>query len=346
MKKGPRKILITVLVSAAVFLLCIAAGSVRISFSDLFAVLRHHIGGVPLPAGVAPMTDSILWKIRLPRVCTAFLVGGALSVSGAVMQAVLENPLASSYTLGVSSGASLGAAVVIISGVTSPVLAGLLLPVTGFAFGLATVLLAIAAASRLDRNVHNQTIILVGMVLSLFVSAVLSLGMSLFPDHAQQLYLWMTGSFSAKTWGAVRVLLPVSVISTVLLTLHARELDILTFGDEQSMAIGVDTKRVKTRVIVLSSILTGAAVSFSGVIGFIDLVAPHVVRRVFGPRHRVVLPMSFFAGGAFMALCDLVSRTVLAPREIPVGAVTALIGAPFFAVIYFGKHGKGGNADG
>ena len=320
-----------------ILLLAIRAGSVYISVSDLLKIIGSHITGKPLPAEVDPMTDSIFWTIRMPRAVTAFLVGGALSVSGAVMQAVLQNPLASSYTLGVSSGASLGAGLVLLCGFTLSGLEGFILPFAGFIFGLLTVMLSILLASRIDRSVSNQTIVLIGMVLSLFVNGILNFMMTFYGDRSKQLWLWMTGSFSARNWTHCAILFVTGTVGFVILFLMAGRLDILTFGELQASSMGVDVMKTKVAAMLVAALLTGVSVAFAGVIGFIDLAAPHVVRRIFGPSHRIVIPMSFVYGGAFMALCDLAARTVLSPREIPVGAVTALVGAPFFAYVFFAK---------
>jgi len=265
-----------------------------------------------------------------------------LSVSGAVMQSVLRNPLASSYTLGVSSGASLGACIVIMYGVTIPFAAVsmLTLPLIGFLFGLGTILLAIAFASRLDGQMENNTVILVGMVFSLFVNAVTTLLSAISKEHMQRLIFWQMGSFSMKNWSTVFILAPVVVMGTIFITHFNRELDMMTFGEEQAKTMGVNLKRVKWILLISSAALTGSAIAFVGVIGFVDLVAPHIVRRLFGSSHRYVIPISVLLGGAFMVMCDLAARTVVSPGELPVGAVTAIIGAPFFAYIYFGRRAK------
>ena len=320
-----------------ILLVTIRAGSVYISFSDLLKIIGSHITGKPLPVEVDPMNDSIFWTIRTPRAITAFLVGGCLSVSGAVMQAVLQNPLASSYTLGVSSGASLGAAFVLLCGISFSGLSGFMLPLFGFVFGLATVAVAILLASRIDRNVSNQTIVLIGMILSLFVTGIMNLMMTFYSDRSKQLWLWMTGSFSARNWTHCAILAVAGTAGFVVMMMLSGRLDILTFGELQASSMGVDVKTTKIIAILVCSLLTGVSVAFAGVIGFIDLAAPHVVRRIFGPSHKIVIPMSFIYGGAFMALCDLAARTLLSPREIPVGAVTALVGAPFFAYVFFTK---------
>ena len=338
------KILIMAGAALIVLLLGVALGSVYIPPGDIFGIIGYKAFGAPLPEAVKPTAVSILWNLRLPRALLAFIAGAALSVSGAIMQSVLRNPLASSYTIGVSSGASLGACIVIFYGVALPVIGALALPFFGFAFGLATIVLAISLSSRLDARMENNTIILVGMVFSLFVNAVTTLMSALSLEHMQRLIFWQMGSFSMKDWQAVAILAPVVFAGTVFVAHYNRELDMMTFGEEQARTMGVDLKRVKWALLISSAALTGSVVAFAGVIGFVDLVAPHIVRKLFGASHRIVIPMSAVFGGAFMVACDLVARTVLAPIELPVGAVTALIGAPFFAYIYFGGR-RAKNAD-
>lgn len=318
--------------------MCINIGSVYVALPDALYITMHKLFGITLPARIEPMTVSIFWNIRVPRALVSFFVGGSLAVSGAVMQSLLQNPLASSYTMGVSSGSAVGAALIIISGIQSFALRSFLLPATGFIFALLTVFFVILFSSRIDRNIHSYTIILIGMVISLFVSAMLTLIAALFPDHSQQIYFWMMGSFSARNWSHVLIIIPVSIIVTFIIMLFSRELDIMTFGDDQAMSIGVNTRHKKILLIMLTALLTGVSVAFTGTIGFIDLVAPHAVRRIFGARHKAVIPMSFLFGGAFMSVMDLIARTLLSPREIPVGAVTALLGAPFFIILFFKKR--------
>ena len=175
------------------------------------------------------------------------------------------------------------------------------------------------------------------MILSLFVTGIMNFMMTFYSDRSKQLWLWMTGSFSARNWNHCAILTVAGIIGLIILMMLSGQLDILTFGELQASSMGVEVKKTKIIAILVCSLLTGVSVAFSGVIGFIDLAAPHIVRRIFGPSHKVVIPMSFVYGGAFMALCDLASRTLLSPREIPVGAVTALVGAPFFAYVFFTK---------
>ena len=334
------KIRITIGLSAVVFLICIAIGSIRISIVDILCIMGHVIFGIDLPEHITPASVAIVWNLRLPRVLLAFLAGSALSVSGAVMQSILRNPLASSFTLGVSSGASLGASLVIFLGVSLPFLYLLTLPLLGFLFGLVTIILAVTFASRLDGRMENNTIILTGMVFSLFINAITTLMFALNREGIQRMVFWQMGSFSMRDWQAIYILAPIAIAGVFYIYRFKRELDIMTFGEEQAETIGVNSSRVKWKLLISSAAITGSTIAFTGVIGFVDLVTPHVIRKIFGSSHRYVIPMSALAGGTFMALCDLAARTAVPSVELPVGAVTAIIGAPFFAYVYFSKRNR------
>lgn len=335
--KTRTKMILAAAVSIAAVIFASATGSVSIGLSDYLNIIGNQLFGTPLNDSITANNVSILWRIRLPRVLMCYMVGAALAASGVVMQSVLRNPLASSYTLGVSSGASLGAAFVILLNFSLPFASAYSLPLAGFIFGLGTVFLAMGMAAHFDRNMENNTIVLVGMVLSLFVNAILTLMTALAPDRMKELTFWQMGSFSAIHWSDVQVIFPVALVGIFLLMRFTREMDLMTFGEEEALSAGVELHRMKLLMIGLSALLTGASVAFAGAIGFIDLIAPHVVRKIFGPRHKLVLPASAMFGGTFMVVADLIARTILAPREIPVGAVTALIGAPFFAYVYFNR---------
>lgn len=312
-------------------------GSSNINLFDIFSIIGNKLVNIPLRENVTGQEVAIIWELRFPRVLLAFLVGGALAVSGAVVQSVLKNPLASPYTLGISSGAGLGAALVMIFGVNIPLIQEFSLPIVGFIFGLFTVIIVIAFAKRVDKLLSNNTIILAGMVFSLFLNAILTTIGSLHGDSLKAISLWQMGSFSMKGWSYVKVFIPFLLIGIIGVILYTREMDILTFGEDSAKTVGVDTNKVKTRLFLFTAILTGSAVALSGIIGFVDLIAPHVVRKIFGAKHSLVIPMSFVFGGILMVITDLISRTIISPSELPVGAITALIGAPFFAYIYFKK---------
>jgi len=332
------KIIIAICVAAASILIGIAIGSVNIPISDILHIIGHNIFGLDLPEHITAGRAAIVWDQRLPRTLLAFVAGAALSVSGAVMQSVLRNPLASSYTLGVSSGASLGASLVILVGVTLPFLPMLSLPILGFVFGLATILVVMAIARRLDIRMENHTIILTGMVFALFINAISTLLFSMFREGAQRMIFWQMGSFRLLGWNTVFILAPIALVGIFLISRFKWELDVMTFGEEQAQTVGVNIRRVKLILLIAAAALTGSTIAFVGVIGFVDLVAPHVVRKIYGSAHRHVIAMSAVIGGTFMVLSDLIARSVTAHTELPVGAITAIIGAPFFAYVFFSKR--------
>lgn len=333
--KNKYKAIISVLLALIIICIGISLGSSNISFSETVSILANKILNIPLREGLEVKNIGIVWKIRLPRVLLAFFVGGCLATSGAVVQSILKNQLASPYTLGVSSGASLGAGLVIVTGISIPIIKSFTLPLVGFLFGLSTVYIVIVFSSAIDKTMSNNTIILSGMVFSLFVNAILTTLTALFSEDMESIALWQMGTFSMKGWSYVHLILPFLIIGMLGIIRFTKEMDIMTFGEEQAKATGVDTEKVKRNLFISSAVLTGGAISLSGTIGFIDLIAPHVVRRVFGSKHKYVIPMSFVFGGCLMVISDLIARTVIIPSELPVGAVTALIGAPFFAYIYF-----------
>jgi iron complex transport system permease protein len=336
--KPPKKILIGAVL--AIIIMCGGAsfGSSNIRLSDTLKIIAEKALSLPLAEGINPRDVSIVWQLRLPRVLLAFIVGGSLSMSGGVIQSVLKNQLASPFILGVSSGASLGAALVMLTGIAIPLVGGLTMPVAGFLFGLFTVYIVISFSSRLDKTMSNHTIILFGMVFSLFVNALLTTLMALYREELKNLVAWQMGSFALKGWSYARIMLPFFVIGTIGVIRYTKEMDILTFGEDQAKSVGVETEKVRRHLFVFSTVLTGSAVALSGTIGFVDLIAPHMARKIVGSNHRYVIPMSFILGGSLMVITDLIARTIVSPSELPVGAITALIGAPFFAWVYFRRR--------
>lgn len=335
-KRVKTALILTPIVAVFTIILGVAIGSVNISPYDIVEIILNKLLNSNNNINIS--TQTIVWEIRLPRVLLAFLVGAALSAGGAVVQSVLRNPLASPFTLGVSSGASLGAGIVIAFSISVPVLASFTLPFAGLLAGFITVYLSILFASKVDKNLESTTIVLCGMVLSMFINSVFMVIAGFSGEKMQEIIRWQMGSFSSKGWESVKILFAVIVVSVVILLFFSKELDILTFGEQEALSIGVNTKRVKWILLIISSVLTGFAVSFAGVIGFVDLVAPHIVRRAVTSKHKYVVILSALIGGIIMVVADLISRTVISPRELPVGAVTALVGAPFFAFIYFKRR--------
>jgi len=328
------RIIAGAVISLLIIIAAASLGSSGIRLDDTVLIVLHKVFRLPLKESVDPKNVSIVWLLRLPRVILAFLAGGCLAAGGAVCQSVLRNPLASPYILGVSSGASLGAGIIIISGISIPLLGAFTLPLTGFVFGLVTVFLVASFSSRIDKSMSNNTIILCGMVFSLFLGAMLTLLSAIFSDDLRRIVMWQMGSFAMRGWVYVRLLLPFLILGIAGVLLYTREMDILSFGDEHAKSAGVETGAIRKRLLALCAVLTGAAVALCGIIGFVDLIAPHAARRIIGSNHKRLIPMSFIIGGSLMVLTDLAARTVISPSELPVGAITALIGAPFFAWIY------------
>nr|WP_221300866.1 iron ABC transporter permease [Planococcus koreensis] len=278
---------------------------------------------------------NILWNIRMPRVVLAGLVGAALAIAGAAFQGLLKNPLADPYTLGVSSGASVGAVMTLFFGISIPFLGIYTLPVMSMLGALVTMLAVMAFAKLVDKAMKMETVILTGIIFSSFLGSLISLMIALTGEELRQIIGWLLGSVSMRGWPFVQMALPFILIGSFILWLNRRELNAMLFGEERAQHLGVDVKKRKMMILVSGSVLTGAAVAVSGTIGFVGLVVPHMVRLVWGSDHRHVLPLSFINGAALLIVCDLVSRTIISPTELPIGVITAFIGAPVFAFIFF-----------
>ncbi|MDE7278385.1 MAG: iron ABC transporter permease, partial [Oscillospiraceae bacterium] len=307
------RIVLNAITAAAVIIVGVCAGSVFVHPISVFKIFGNALFGTGLD-GVPDSSVSIIMTIRFPRVLLGFLTGAALSVCGTAVQSVLRNPLASPFTLGVSSGASLGAGIVIACELTF--LGRFTLHAAGLVFGVAAMFLMVAFASKIDRTLQGSTIVLTGMVLSLFVNGIVSVMANAKDEKYKQIMKWQTGSFSGK-WEYVIILAAVLAVCLVYFLIKSRELDLLTFGDEQAQSAGVSTRREKALILLVTAVLSGTAVAFAGVIGFIDLVSPHVARRFFGAEHKLLVPMAALIGGTFMVLCYLAARTGIPPNELP-----------------------------
>lgn len=308
----------------------VSVGSVKVPISTLW------------DTGADPIATNIVWKIRMPRVVLAGLVGASLAIAGAAFQGLLKNPLADPYTLGVSSGASVGAVATLFFGISVPFLGIYTLPVFSMIGALVTMLLVITFAKLVDRAMKMETIILTGIIFSSFLGSVISLMIALTGEELRQIIGWLLGSVSMRGWSFVQMALPFVVIGTFLLWLNRRELNAMLFGEERAKHLGVNVKQRKMMILIGGSMLTGTAVAVSGTIGFVGLVVPHMTRLLFGSDNRHVLPLSFINGATLLIICDLVSRTIISPTELPIGVITAFIGAPVFAFIFFRQRKKGG----
>ena len=315
-------------------ILCIGSGSVFIPPADIIKSISNAVFGTGYD--VAENTQNIIISVRIPRVLLAFFTGASLSVSGAAVQSVLCNPLASPFTLGTSSGASLGACIIFAAEIT--IFGNLTSTIFGLTAAVITTFAMIAFTRKLDGNLQSSTVVLTGMVLSLFINAFVTLIANIADEKYKLIMKWQTGSFSGRGWEAPLYLLAALIICMTIFILCAKQLDLLTFGDEQAQSVGLDSKKSKAMLIITASLLAGTAVSFAGVIGFVDLIAPHIARKLFGVRHKILIPMSTIIGGIFLSFCDLFARIVITPNELPVGVVTSLMGAPFFAYVFFRRR--------
>ena len=319
-------------VTIAVFCLCVCAGSVRIPLADTFRIVKAALLGQPQESG---SMVSILLTVRIPRVLCVALTGAALSLAGASMQGLLKNPLADGSTLGVSSGASLGAVIAIVFGITFPSLpfAGTMVMAVLFAFG--SLLLILGLAYRLDGSLSTNTIILVGVIFSMFVSSVLNVIITFSSEKIRSITFWTMGSLQGSTMTNAAVLASALLFGCIVLLSLARELNAFAVGEENAGNIGVDLRRTKLIVLVTVSVVIGVCVSIGGTIAFVGLVTPHMVRLIVGPNHKKLLPASLFCGAVFLMLSDLAARVLLNPIELPIGVVTSIVGSVVFVIIFY-----------
>ncbi len=291
-------------------------------------ILLHRLG-LPIEADWPRSWGAIIWEVRLPRVLLAGLVGATLAYSGATYQGVFRNPLAEPYLLGVASGAGLGATIVIISPLAFTLGPLSLVPAAAFAGALVAVALTYLLA-RVGPVVPVTTLILAGVAVGSIASAAISYLMLTNSDRTLPVLSWLLGGFNTASWDRVWLLLPYAAIGALALLPFGRALNVLQLSEEQARQVGVNVEAVKLSLLVVASLATAAAVAVSGIIGFVGLVVPHVTRLIWGPDYRRLLPLSAVLGASFLILADLLARTAAPPHEIPVGIITAFVGAPFF----------------
>ena len=319
-------------VGAVVLLLVVAGVSV---------LLSARFGAVPLSStevisvltgGGSDTNRFIVWELRLPRALLGILVGGGLALAGAVFQALLRNPLAEPYILGISGGAAAGAVLVLSLGLASA--ASWFLPGAAFGGAILAIALVFGVAVSADRRLDVRVLLLSGVVVGAFFSACIALILALAEsDVVRSAVLWMMGSLAGATWRTVGIVAVYTIPSCLLLLTLARALNLMSIGEETASYLGTEVEGVKRIAYGVASLVAAAGVAFAGVIGFVGLVIPHGVRLIMGSDHRILLPLSFLAGGAFLTLADLLARVLLAPTEIPIGVITAFVGVPFFLLL-------------
>lgn len=319
-------LLFTIMVSLSV-------GAAEIPLPTVWKIILSKLPGT---AGWVEMDwsaseEAIVSKIRMPRVALALLVGVALSIAGVAFQGVLRNPLSDPYILGISSGSALGAASVIFFG-WHALFFGWSLPLFAFVGGLLS-LAIVFKLSQIQGQWSTHTMILSGVVVQSFFGAMLSFLLSLSGDRLQQIVFWLMGSFSKANYQHVFLLAPYVIVGSIILWCFSKHLNVLALGERQAVHLGMSLSLVKWSVLGVASLITAAAVSVSGTIGFVGLVIPHMVRSVVGANHRWLFPYCAIWGGIFMVICDTAARVMLEPRELPIGVITAFVGAPFFAYL-------------
>lgn len=323
------------LLSAALFaalLLCICIGSVNIPVSHTMQAMWCAFLRRPIPQEIA---GTVILSVRIPRVLCVALVGAALSLSGGAMQGLLKNPLAEGSTLGVSTGASLGAVIAIAMGLQIPMLPGGGTMMMAILFAFVSLVLIMTLSHKLDYSMSTNTIILVGVIFSMFATSMTSLVTAFAGEKVKSITFWTMGSLSGSTYFNVATIFITLVICSILILRYAGELNAFAIGEQNARHVGIDVKKVKLQILISVSALIGICVSIGGTIGFVGLVIPHMTRMITGPNHKRLLPAAMFFGAIFLLLADLFSRTVLKPIELPIGVVTSIIGAAAFIYIFY-----------
>jgi iron complex transport system permease protein len=315
-----------VLTLAAAAVVGVLVGPVHMSLSTIVGIL---LGGSTIDSSQA----SILWSLRLPRVVLGAIVGGMLAIAGAAYQGVFRNPLADPYLLGAAAGANLGATLAIAFAPGTTLIGVNVVPVAGFAGAAA----AVAGAYVLGKTVtglrSTTGLILAGVAIAAFFNAIQTFVQQSQTSTIRQVYSWILGRLVTAGWDGVLLVLPYIAISVIVIFLHRRLLDALSVGDEEVTSLGISARRVRLIVVVAATLGTAAAVAIAGTIAFVGIIIPHTVRLLVGRSYRVVVPLSMLFGAAFLVLADTLARTAVAPAELPIGVITAFIGAPFFIVV-------------
>jgi iron complex transport system permease protein len=307
-------------------------GYSSISFETIFKIFFNKLALIFSDQHyfqVSSVDTTLVLDVRLPRVLCAALVGAALSISGAVYQGLFRNPLADPYTIGASAGAALGATAAIVLGISFSVLGINTLPIFAF-IGCISAVFLVYSISKVGTKVPVQTLLLSGIAVSIFLSAIVSYLQTLAPEKLHQSQFWLMGSFSYTEWNDIWSVLVFIVGGGAAIYLYSRDLNLLALGEDEARHLGVDLEKVKKILLVSSAFVTAAAVSISGLIAFIGLIIPHLTRLMVGPDHRVLIPASMLMGSTFLILCDSAARVIVSPAELPVGILTALCGGPFF----------------
>lgn len=331
-----KKIIIILILVFISSILSVCIGSVFISPKEIICILIYKVSSIEL-ININKINSDII-NIRLQHSILSLFVGASLSMTGVVIQSILRNTLASAYNLGISSGAGLGAALLIVMNISfnQYFFIGV-----SMIFAFITILFILFISKKIDKYMSSNSIILAGIVISLFLSSVMSFLSYMFPKYSNKIILWQLGSLFVRNKIDILIIIVMTLIFLLILMKYSSVLDIMTFGDETSLSLGVDVKKMRIFFILISSFITAVLVAFTGVIGFVDLVSPHIARKIFGAKHIIVFPASALIGGLLLNVSDIFSRIIVQGSNIPIGIVTAVIGAPFFLYIFISNKNNG-----
>jgi iron complex transport system permease protein len=335
LRRGERLVLVVIVLGGGLIVssfLASALGAVTVSVADILRMALNKMAVFDFPATWRAVDETIIFQIRLPRVMGSALVGAALATAGVLFQGLLRNPMADPYIIGTSAGAALGATIAMMLPLNLAFLGFGLVPMAAFVGALGTVLLVYNLA-RVGGRTPIISMLLAGFVVSLFLGAIMAFLMSMSERLNLDLhvvYSFLMGHVSVTSWSQIAVIAPLVIGGIIVSRFFAFHLNAFSLGEEGAAYLGIEVERDKILILALGSMLTAAAVSISGLVGFVGLVVPHAIRMSFGPEHRLLLPASALAGSAFVVIADLLARILLAPIEIPVGIITAITGAPFF----------------
>lgn len=321
-----------------VMVMCVCAGSVSIPVRDTLTAIWNTIWGQPIPAGVS---QSVIVFVRLPRVLCVALVGASLSLCGGAMQGLLRNPLADGSTLGVSSGASLGAVLAIAFGITIPGISFGGTVVMAMLFAFLSLVLILSLSYKLDFSLSTNTIILVGVIFTMFAHSIISLIITFSGEKLKPIMFWTMGSLAGSSYLNTLVLLTAMIVFGAVILRFSNEMNAFALGEDNARHIGVNVRKVKLSVLIAVAGLIGVCVSIGGTIGFVGLVIPHMTRMIVGPNHKRLLPASMFTGATFLMLADLLGRVIFNPLELPIGVVTSFIGSIAFVIIFYRSRKAG-----
>lgn len=320
--------------------LSISIGSAQLPFWQTWKILIHQLPllGKLVEQDWPAFSEQIVMQVRLPRIVLAIIVGACLAVAGTGFQGVLRNPLADPFTLGVASGASVGAAFIMLFGLHFALVGKWTIPLVAFASGMLS-LVAVLRLASIQGKLQVETVILAGVVIQAFLGSIISFMVSISHQTVNEIVFWMMGSLKMRGWEFSLAILPYFLVGTIVLLAYGRALNLFALGEKRAAHLGVHVERTKWIILIISTLVSAAAVSVAGVIGFVGLIIPHLIRLIVGPDYRLILPLAVIFGSIYVLWADTLARIVLSPREIPLGVVTAFLGAPFFAYL-LNKHKK------